>query len=250
MKEGSEHLESFLSKILPGQVTVGLMDMLPDVISCIKDLEGVYLHVNRAFANTLHTTPDQIIGKIDRELFGPELANIYVQDDRELFRTGKSLIEKTELVTYRPGIVRWFITSKIPLKDAEGTIHGMAGLSRPSQIHTTPQSLSPIHSISKAIDYLYGNSSKNVSVDEMARICGLSISSLERHFKKHFNTSPGRFVSQVKMSTACELLADAALSIAEISDQLGYTDPVVFSRGFKREMRVTPTAYRKSLRTS
>jgi AraC-like DNA-binding protein len=248
MTEAPNGLDLLLSKILPGQITIGLMDMIPDVISCIKNLDGVYLHVNRAFANTLHTTAGKIIGKTDHELFKPELARIYVQDDLEIFKTGKSLIEKTELVTYRPGIVRWFVTSKIPLKDAEGKIHGMAGISRPSQLHTVPQSLSPIHSISKAIHYLYANSTKMTSVDEMARISGLSISSLERHFKKHFNTSPGRFVSQVKMSKACELLADLSLTIAEISDQLGYTDPVVFSRSFKREMRVNPSAYRKSLR--
>ena len=58
------------------------MDMLPDVISCIKDLDGVYLHVNRAFAATLHKKQGEIIGRTDSELFGPELANIYVQDDK------------------------------------------------------------------------------------------------------------------------------------------------------------------------
>ncbi len=240
-------LDAFLENITPGQMTIGLMDMLPDVITCIKNLEGVYMHVNRAFANTLQRETSDIIGKSDIELFGPELANIYIQDDQHLFKSGKALIEKTELVTYRPGIVRWFITSKIPLYSKSGNIVGMAGLSRPSQVHSTPQSLSPMHSISRAIDHLYENQTKIISVDEMARICGLSISSLERHFKKHFNTSPGRFVTQVKMSTACEMLADPSLTIAEISDKLGYTDPVVFSRGFKREMRVTPSAYRKSL---
>ena len=104
-----------------------------------------------------------------------------------------------------------------------------------------------MHSISKAVDYLYENFEKVVSVEEMAKMCGLSVSSLERHFKRHFNTSPGRFATQVKMSKACELLANPSLSVTDISDQLGYTDPVVFSRGFKREMRVNRTSYRKSL---
>jgi len=239
--------QDFWNRLKPGQITTSLMDMLVDSLVYIKDNEGVYIHVNQAFVDSVLLPKDQILGKTDLDLFGQELANAYMKDDQKVMTTSLKISEKAELVTYRPGIVRWYLTTKIPLFDAEGEVIGMAGLTRPSQAHANKQLTGPMSSISKAVDYIYENQNEALTVSTLASHCGLSISTLERNFKKHFKCSPGKFITQVKMSSACKLLAEPSYAISEICDTLGYSDPVVFNRIFKREMNLTPSAYRKSL---
>ena len=110
-------LSKFLDQLKPGQVSTMLMDMLPDTITYIKDVSGAYLHVNRAFTETMRMEVSEIAGKTDLDLYGAELAETYMQDDFQVCSTEIAILEKAELVTYRPGIVRWYITSKIPLRD-------------------------------------------------------------------------------------------------------------------------------------
>ncbi|BDS08695.1 AraC family transcriptional regulator [Oceaniferula spumae] len=245
--QSSNSLDTFLAQMKPGQISTILMDMLPEIITCIKDINGVYIYVNRAFAETLQRDSEEILGKNDAELFGTELARSYMKDDADICESGDPILEKAELVTYRPGIVRWYITSKIPLYNTKQTVIGIAGISRPSLAHQHISVSGPMASVGKAVDYIYENLSEGIGVDQLANICGLSISSLERHFKKHFDCSPGKFISQVKISSACKLLADPSYTIAAVGDKLGYPDPVVFSRAFKREMKVSPSGYRRSL---
>ena len=238
----------FWEHLAPGQISTVLMDMLPDTLFFVKDLNGKYIFVNKAFTKTLLSDKESIIGKTDHDLFGPELASQYQEDDNALLKNSTRIIEKTELVTYRPSVVRWYLTTKIPVFDTKGTVIGLAGITRPSLIHKEPERTGIMSSLSKAVTYIYDNKFKPLFIDEIAAYSGISISTLERSFKKHFNCSPGKFVTQVKVSTACELLGDPSYSINEVCYKMGYSDPVVFTRIFKREMKVPPSAYRKSIK--
>jgi len=243
-----EFTNSFLSQLVPGQIATVLLDMLPDTITYMKDIQSRFVHVNVAFVKSLQIPKDQVIGKTDLEIFNNELATTYVRDDAKVMSTGTPMVEKPELVTYRPGLVRWYVTSKIPLHNRNGEIIGMAGLTRPSAVHRQHSTHGPMGSVSKAVEYIYDHVHEMLNVDNLARMCGLSTSSLERHFKKHLGYSPGRFITQVKISTACEYLGDPSFTVAEVGHKLGYSDAVVFSRVFKREMRISPSKYRKSLK--
>ncbi|MDB9741697.1 AraC family transcriptional regulator [Akkermansiaceae bacterium] len=239
--------ESFWDELNPGQITIELMDMLSDTLVYVKNIHGQFIFVNAPFATTLLKDVESILGKTDSELFGKELSTFYESDDREVMDHEVRIKEKAEMVTYRPGVVKWYITSKIPLFNKKGKVVGLAGISRPSnRLH---QSLltGPMASIGKAIEFIYSNKHKPISIDMMAKESVLSVSTLERSFKKYLSCSPAKFVTQVKMSSACELLAEPSYSIGEVSDALGYSDSVVFNRTFKREMKMTPSAYRKSI---
>jgi AraC family transcriptional regulator, arabinose operon regulatory protein len=50
----------------------------------------------------------------------------------------------------------------------------------------------------------------------------------------------------MKMEYACELLDSTTLSVKAIASELGYRDPLYFSRLFKRTIGVPPTQYRHS----
>lgn len=239
----------FWDLLQPGQITIELMDMLSDTLVFIKNTEGAYLFINKAFRKTLLLKSNKIIGKLDSSLFGSELASHYMIDDQNVIKKGQRIIEKAELVTHRPGLVKWYLTTKIPLYNKQKDIIGIAGISRPSEAHKHAELTGPMSSLGKAVEYIYEHKHEVITVDMISSISGFSISTLERNFKKYFSCSPAKFVTQVKVSRACELLAEPSYSINEIGDLLGYSDPVVFTRIFKREMKHTPSVYRKSLST-
>jgi len=238
---------TFWSDLQPGQITTNLMDLLSDTLVYVKDRQGAYIHVNRVFRETLNLTDEEIIGKTDQNLFGTELASHYTQDDESVMSLQNQITEKAELVTYRPGIVKWYLTTKIPLYNRDNEVVGLAGITRPSKAHQKSMLTGPMAYLGKAVEFIYDHKNEMITVDMISAASGISISTLERCFKKHFSCSPGKFVTQVKISAACELLAEPSYSINEVGDLLGYSDPVVFTRIFKREMKITPSGYRKSL---
>ncbi len=240
-------LSSFFDDLVPGQVSCFLMDTLPDIIMFVKNRSGVYQHVNRAFTETLQRDYVDIVGKTDRDIYTPEYASVYISDDKSVCDFNKPIMEKAELVTYRPGVVRWYITNKIPLYNVTGKVVGIAGVSRLSTTHTHLTN-SSMGSVSMVVQHIYDHTDQLLSVEQLSSLCGISVSSLQRHSRKFFQCSIGALITQIKISTACKLLADYTLSVANVGEKIGYPDPVVFSRFFKRNMRMSPFIYRKSLK--
>ncbi len=106
-----------------------LMDNIPDTIY-FKDLNSRFIRVNKAQAKTLGLTdPSQAIGGTDADFFDNHHAEIAMEDEKRLMRTGISLVSKQEYIKTSNGW-RWFTASKVPLRDAAGKIIGLAGVSR------------------------------------------------------------------------------------------------------------------------
>jgi AraC-like DNA-binding protein len=75
--------------------------------------------------------------------------------------------------------------------------------------------------------------------------CRLSVSQFSHLFKQHTGLSPMNYQTEVRMQRACEFLDTTDSSIKEIAGQLGYDDPLYFSRAFKRCTGLSPSQYRK-----
>jgi len=76
---------------------------------------------------------------------------------------------------------------------------------------------------------------------------GISARSLQRYLAD----TGSRFsdiVADVRLATACRLLAETDDEMARISSQLGYSRPSGFSRSFMRLMKIPPAAYRRTCR--
>ena len=104
-----------------------IFDTATDVIF-IKDLQGRYIKGNKASAATFHLRPEDLVGKTDRDLMPASYAAEAFKEDQEVLRTGKAAcVSKTLTVlgrTYYLNII------KTPLKDANGTVTGLLGISR------------------------------------------------------------------------------------------------------------------------
>ncbi len=107
-----------------------LIDSLPDYLY-VKSVKSQFVLVNHALMQFLGVvTPDQIIGKTDFDFFPKELATRYYLDEQQIFQSGQPLVHQEEPMIDRTGNPRWSLTTKIPLRDNQGKIFGLVGLSR------------------------------------------------------------------------------------------------------------------------
>ena len=106
-----------------------LMNSVPDSIY-FKDTENRFLKVNKAKAAHSNVKPEEMIGKTDFDFLPPDQARKAFEDDEEVMKTGKFIINKIEKLTGTDGAERWVFVTKIPRFDAEGNIIGTMGISR------------------------------------------------------------------------------------------------------------------------
>ncbi len=106
------------------------IDHIPDYIY-VKDAQSRYLVNNRANVNLMGLqSADEALGKTALDLFPPEVAEHYHEDDQSIFRSGQPLIDREEPIIGRDGEKRWLQTTKVPLRDPGGKIIGLVGISR------------------------------------------------------------------------------------------------------------------------
>jgi len=104
------------------------MDYMPDQIY-FKDLKCRFIRNSRSQASLLGLSdPAQAVGKTDFDFF-PHAAKAY-DEEQEVMRSGKSLVDFEEWVVWPDGRETWVSTTKVPLRNSEGETIGIFGISR------------------------------------------------------------------------------------------------------------------------
>lgn len=95
------------------------------------------------------------------------------------------------------------------------------------------------------LDYqtFHAEAPKVISISNIIQSFHISQSTALNLFKEYANTTPQKFLLNLKLTTAKNLLLQPNLSIQDISYKLGYSAPSHFSREFKRTFNVTPRQY-------
>ncbi len=107
-----------------------LIDNLPDGIY-VKDAECRKTLSNKAdLMNMGKVSEEEVLGKTDFDFFPIEIANKFYEDDRAVINSGKAVLNREEFFTDDNGRKSWLLTSKLPLRDAGGTITGLIGIGR------------------------------------------------------------------------------------------------------------------------
>jgi AraC family transcriptional regulator len=96
-----------------------------------------------------------------------------------------------------------------------------------------------------AKEYLSSNYNHNISLDELAKYSGLSVTHLLRTFKQAFNLTPHQFLMQIRLRRARLLLKNTKYSISEVVGLVGFECPSSFIRLFKTNYNITPLKYRQ-----
>ena len=106
-----------------------LIDNLPDAIYA-KDATGRKTMANPADLKNLHCqTEAEAIGKSDFDLFPPDIARKFWEDDQKVIY-GEPVINREEYFLDDQGRKHWLLTSKLPLRDPGGKIIGLVGIGR------------------------------------------------------------------------------------------------------------------------
>ncbi|PBQ33002.1 hypothetical protein CNR22_14860 [Sphingobacteriaceae bacterium] len=101
---------------------------------------------------------------------------------------------------------------------------------------------------SKAVNHINANFTEPISIDDLCNIACVSKAVLFRKFKTAFGLTPVEFILKKKIDTAKDLLDDAEHhSIKFVSIKCGFNSESYFNQIFKRQLGMTPVAYRNRL---
>ncbi|WP_245902226.1 AraC family transcriptional regulator [Gracilibacillus dipsosauri] len=109
---------------------------------------------------------------------------------------------------------------------------------------TTKQKLTKyLDKLQPVFNFAHEHLHQSLSVGELAIVSGMSEKYFISYFKNALGITPGRYIYQLKMNRARELLYSKQYSIKEIASMLGYPDPYSFSKAFKKYYNVPPSKF-------
>jgi AraC-like DNA-binding protein len=224
-----------------------LLDTLLDTVFFIKDDHARYAFVNQTLARRCgFKQGDDLLGLTAEHVFPERFGPLYTEQDRRVLASGRVLADQLELHLYYGNQPVWCLTHKLALRDAEGRIVGLAGISRDLQ---SPQSSHPAFQKLAAVDaHIKQHFARPISLAELTAIAGLSVAQLERHCKRIFQLTPRQMIHKARLEEASRLLLEQDLPITEIALRCGYTDHSAFSRQFRALTSLSPSQYRENQR--
>jgi PAS domain S-box-containing protein len=234
--------ERFFEALGDEQPLIRLFEHLPAVYFFIKDAEGRFVAVNDALKEVLGREVSEIIGKTDDDFFSAELSDAYRAEDREVMRAGRTISDRVWLVPDAGGALNWFVSTKTPLHDHDGKAIGIAGAMQ--DVQKSGAVLGPYEQMSEVVRYIAEHYAEKITVEELAALAHLSSSQFTRQFNRLFQTTPGRYVTRIRINAACSLLTRTDLDLTAIAEQCGFHDASHFVKQFKQQMGVTPGQYR------
>ena len=98
--------------------------------------------------------------------------------------------------------------------------------------------------IKEAINYIEQNFQNNISIEDIAAVCGINRSYFGKIFRNSIGRSPQEFLMNYRMVKATELLKLTSLSIADVGSAVGYENQLHFSRAFKNIYGVSPREWK------
>ena len=130
----TQYRTAYLSALAAQSDKVALRQLLDNIVDSssdaifAKDLEGRYLLINRETSRVIGKSAEQALGRDDTALFSPEQAV-------ELRANDLNVINQTQISTYEETIStvdgdRTYLATKGPLRNEDGTVIGMFGVSR------------------------------------------------------------------------------------------------------------------------
>ena len=100
--------------------------------------------------------------------------------------------------------------------------------------------------IKEALVFIDRNYQRDISIEEIAAVCGLNRSYFGKVFRDAVGESPQAYLLHYRMARAAQLLKETRLPIGEIAAQVNYPNQLHFSRAFKNVHGVPPREYRRT----
>jgi AraC-like DNA-binding protein len=221
-----------------------LFDQVPDVAFFVKDVGGRYVVVNQSLAlRHGFRERSQVIGKRPSDICPGDFGGVPARQDADVLRTGRPLIDHLELHWYEPQRPGWCLTTKLPLRNTDGQIIGLIGVSRDVRAAIPPTDIPP--GVAEALAAFEENFDEPVTPAMLARQAGLSPSRFARLIHRVFGLTPTQYIAKVRISAASRMLRETNRTVAQIAQACGFYDHSAFTRSFRRLTGLTPLQARK-----
>ena len=206
----------------------------------IKDVHGKYLHANQAqLAKLGQSCIDDIIGKQDSDFLCNANQDAQ-QTDINIF-IGSTYNRNLALNKNAHGDMSWLLTNKSHLKEGGHTWSTAAAAISIKNLPEKPLAYKPVL---LAAQYMLNNYHQKISMEEIASIACVSISTLERQFKKNIGKTPSRFIYDIRLEAARSLICETAIPVSKIAEKTGFCDHSYFTKIFTKSFGVPPVEYR------
>ncbi len=97
----------------------------------------------------------------------------------------------------------------------------------------------------KCINYIYENLTKQIKIDELAKVSDLSENYLSHLFKNEMGVSPADYIREQKIVYAKQMLLNSDYSVMQIADMLSFSSQSHFVQVFKNMVGLTPKKFRE-----
>lgn len=223
----------------------GLFDALPDVVFFVKDCEGRYVVVNQTLVQRCgQRHKSALIGRTPAEVFAHPFGQTYLAQDMAVLAGDADIEDQLELHLYPNRDPGWCLTRKTALRDAQGRIIGLTGISR--DLAMADKKNPAYRKVAAAVSVIHEQYGQPLQLPELARIANMSVAQIERYFLRIFHLTPRQMIIQTRVDAASRMLHGGA-SVAEIAQACGYGDHSAFTRQFKATTGLTPSQYRQML---
>lgn len=221
-----------------------LIDHVPGLSFFVKDRKCRFVALNQRGCEYCGVSSEsEAIGRTDHDFFPKQRADEYVADDRKVMQSGEPVLNQLESAPEAEGSPRLVVTSKIPLRDEQGNITGVAGISR--EFKRLNRSAGLVDAFASVVEYMHQHFEAPLSTPELAAIAGTSVSQFERRFRLVLGVTPHQYLLRIRVEAASRMLIDTDKTITEIALDCGFCDHAHFSRTFSRQMNIPPSDYRK-----
>ncbi|GAA4724267.1 AraC family transcriptional regulator [Isoptericola chiayiensis] len=236
-----EAAQRLLDALSPELVT--LLDEGSATMFCAKDVTGRYVLVNRTFVDRANRrSPREVVGRTSHELFAPELAERYEEQDQYVLSEAWPLRNELELIRRHGGTPGWYLTTKLPVQ-RDGTVVGLVSTSR--DLATDDVEDQVMGSLTRVVQLVEERLDRGVRIGDMADAAGCTTGALERRMRRVFGLTPKQFVLRARVDRATALLVQTDLALADVAVRAGFYDQPSFTRTFVRLTGETPSAYRR-----
>lgn len=189
----------------------------------------------------------------------------YLACDSSLFDTVLAALPRVMVVNMREGPGAQWLTTSIRFSIAEsaaqragaGTMLAkLSELMFVEAVRRHIESLPPDQTgwlaglrdrfVGKTLALIHAEPAHAWTVEELARAVGLSRSALAERFTGLIGQPPMQYLTRWRLQLAANLLHSGSRNVASVAADVGYDSEAAFNRAFKRELGVTPAAWRRT----
>lgn len=218
---------------------IDLVEGKPQLMASLKSLDGRYAFVNNGFSHRIGRDASRIVGCTVGDLFAPELAESYAQQDDSVLTTGRPLTSHLELIVRADRSLGWYVTGKSCVR-SEGLVLGVAALS----IDLNSQLQSAHAGLAAVIAAIRTDVSLPWRVAALARKAAMSEAQLERLCRRTLGLSPRQLIQRLRIERAVHLILTDQGTLGDVAARCGFYDQSSFIRQFRSVLGIAPGAYR------